>query len=245
MKTRYEQRVKVLSAMTDCKAQVGITNALCYLQDNMSEYFKSLGCDGPTMIKEAGCFWVMTKTKIKFNSNINWLDYVSLLTDICKKTAVRINIVNSILDDRGNIAVEGIQEICAVDSSTRKLRPVGTTTLPQDIEIDDYSNISLSFTKLEEELGEDKFIKSVAIDSRYIDFFGHTNNVEYAKILLSTFTSCEIKKLNVKEFEIHYISESREGEELSVYRDDLAYGYYFEIKSGERVVCKAVLSCDN
>ena len=187
----------------------------------------------------------MTKTKIRFNSTIKWMDNIVLETDLCKETGIRLNIFNNILDTSGKILVEGIQEICAVDSETRKVRTVESTVLPKGIEIDETTIPNLKFVKFDEELGEEYFRKNILIDSRNIDFFGHTNNVEYARFMLSTFTGEDVRNISPKEFEIHYIAESREGETLSIYRKDLDDSYYFEIKSGERVVSKAMLIIDN
>lgn len=245
MKTRYSQRVKVLSSMTDANANVGLTHTLSYLQDNMCEYFKSLGCDGITMIPIAKCFWVMTKTKIKFNSTIKWMDNIELETDLCKETNIRLNILNNILDTDGKILVEGIQEICAIDSETRKVRTVDSTILPKDIDIDDSTIPSLKFVRFDEELGGEYLRKNITIDSRNIDFFGHTNNVEYARFMLSTFGGEDVKNMSPLEFEIHYIAESKEGENLSIYRKDLDNSYYFEIKNGEKVISKAMLVVAN
>ena len=245
MKTRFEQRVKVLSSMTDVNANVGLTHTLSYLQDNMSEYFQSMGCDGLTMIPIAKCFWVMTKTKVKFNSTIKWLDEIILETDLCKETNIRLNIFNNILDDKGNYLVEGIQEICAVDSETRKVRTVDSTILPKDIDIDESKIPTLKFTRFDEELEKENYIKDIVIDSRNIDFFGHTNNVEYARFMLSTFTGNEVKNMIPREFEIHYIAESRESDVLSIYRKSTGNSHYFEIKNGDKVISKAMLITAN
>lgn len=227
--------------MTDANANVGLTHTLSYLQDNMCEYFKSLGCDGITMIPIAKCFWVMTKTKVKFNSTIRWMDNITLETDLCKETSIRLNILNNILDDNGNLLVEGMQEICAIDSETRRVRGVESTILPRGIEIDEGKIPALNFVKFDEELDDKFYVKNITVDSRNIDFFGHTNNVEYARFMLSTFTGDEVKNLVPDEFEIHYIAESREGDELSIYRKDIGGSYYFEIKNKNRVICKAML----
>ncbi len=242
MNSNFKQDVKVLSSMTDANAEVGLSFALSYLQDNMCEYFFSMGCDGISMIPRANCFWVMTKTKIKFNNKIKWLDRVTLETDLIKKSPARLVLANNIIGADGCPAIEGIQEICAMDSESRKIRLIKTTLLPEDIEVNEGLNSDMEFGKMEEELGEDYLQKNITIDSRNIDYFGHTNNVEYVKIMLSTFDAEILKKLSPKTFEIHYIHESRYGENLSVYRKEFGKEYLFEIKCGERVVCKSRLT---
>lgn len=241
MKNSFKQNVKVLSSMTDSNAKVGLTYALSYLQDNMSEYFKHLGCDGISMLASSKCFWVMSKTKVQFDSFPCWLDTVALETSVQKITPVRLNLGNNILDSEEKVAIRGLQEICAMDSETRKLRPIKSTLLPCDI-VATNDDPTLEFTKMDFELGEEDLSKEITIDSTRIDYFGHTNNVEYAKILMSTFDGKELKNLKPKSFEIHYISESKEGDTLGIYRKRVGDDYLFEVRNSDKLICKAVLS---
>lgn len=242
MNSNFKQNVKVLSSMTDANAEVGLSFALSYLQDNMCEYFYNMGCDGISMIPRANCFWVMTKTKIKFNNKIKWLDRVTLETDLIKKSPARLVLANNVLGADGSTLIEGIQEICAMDSESRKIRLIKTTLLPEDVEVNNGLNEGMEFGKMEEELSEENLVKVITVDSRNIDYFGHTNNVEYVKIMLSTFDAEALKNLSPKAFEIHYIHESKYGEKLNVYREKMDNEYLFEVKCGERVVCKSRLT---
>lgn len=241
MKKEFIQDVKVLSSMTDGSAQVGITHALLYLQDNMCEFFRALGCDGITMIPISGCFWVMTKTKIKFNKPINWLDQITLCTALNAKSLARLTLVNNILDASGNALIEGLQEMCAMDSSTRKIRLINTTLFPSTIEPSDVSS-ELKFIRLDDELDDKNLVMTTRVTSGNIDYFGHTNNVEYVRLILSTIDARTLKNLTPKTFEIHYISESKEGDELSIFKRKNNDGYFFEIKSKEKVCIKAILN---
>lgn len=240
MKNKFKQDIKVLSSMTDSNAKVGPIYALSYLQDNMSEYFKHLGCDGISMLASSKCFWVMSKTKVQFDSLPGWLDMITLETSVQKITPIRLNLSNNILNGDGEIAIRGLQEICAMDSDTRRLKTIKSTLLPSNITPTNESN-SLEFSRMDFELGVEKLAKEIVIDSTRIDYFGHTNNVEYAKIFMSTLSGNELKILNPKVFEIHYISESKEGENLQVYKEKIENKYLFEIKNNDKVVCKAVL----
>lgn len=240
MKNKFKQDIKVLSSMTDSNAKVGPIYALSYLQDNMSEYFRVLGCDGISMLASSKCFWVMSKTKVQFDSLPGWLDMITLETSVQKITPIRLNLSNNILNGDGEIAIRGLQEICAMDSDTRRLKTIKSTLLPSNITPTNESN-SLEFSRMDFELGVEKLAKEIVIDSTRIDYFGHTNNVEYAKIFMSTLSGNELKILNPKVFEIHYISESKEGENLQVYKEKIENKYLFEIKNNDKVVCKAVL----
>ncbi len=241
MENNFKQNIKVLSSMTDSNAEVGIVYALAYLQDNMSEYFKALGCDGITMTGISKCFWVMSKTRVEFERLPRWLDNITLETRVQKITPVRLNLGSSILDTEGFAMIRGLQEICAMDSVTRKIRPIKSTLLPSDLMGTNDECKTATFLKMDFDLSGTKCDKEIKIDSTRIDYFGHTNNVEYAKILMSTFDGSVLKNLKPKAFEIHYISESKEGETLQIYKQKDNNNYLFEIRNKEKVICKAVL----
>ena len=65
MDTLFKQKVKVLASQTNFDAKVGLIEALEYFQDNMSEYFKTLNCDGIYIVPKHHAFWAVTKTKIR------------------------------------------------------------------------------------------------------------------------------------------------------------------------------------
>lgn len=51
-----------------------------------------------------------------------------------------------------------------------------------------------------------------------IDYSRHTNNAVYVKYIANTL-SCEfLDKNKITDFEIHYINESKEGQNLRVYK---------------------------
>ena len=47
-----------------------------------------------------------------------------------------------------------------------------------------------------------------------IDLAGHMNNVNYVRAMLGCYDSAELKKMDIKEIELNYISQSYEGNTL-------------------------------
>lgn len=239
METKYTQCIKVLSSRVGVDLNLDLISALNILQDNMCEYFKNIGCDGVTMVPKVGCFFALTKTKIKIHSTPSWLDKITLTTDITKLTNVRLNIESDIIKD-GNICISCMQEMCAMDINSRKLRMIETTLLPKNIEVE-RSKFNDGFTRFDCEFDEKDFIEEYKIKPSNIDMYRHTNNVQYAKILLDTFELFELEKIDITEFEIHYLKESKVGDMLKIYRKQLHNQYVFEIKFNDEVITKAVL----
>lgn len=78
------------------------------------------------------------------------------------------------------------------------------------------SLINIEFTKFNN--GELPQVESVTVRSTNIDFSHHTNNVEYVRLLLNTYSVEEILNNPIKEIEVCYISQSFENDELQVYK---------------------------
>lgn len=238
MKTELRQTLKIPSTQVDQNCLAGLLPSLSILQDNMCEYFQLLGADGFTMVPVCNCFFVITKTKLKFIRQPKWLENVSLVTDMCKLSNIRLNLVNDILDSNNEPCVIALQEMCAIDVTDRKSRMVSTTLLPKNIELVE-NKYALEFSKLDSVFEEEDLIETIQIRLNNLDFYKHTNNLEYVKMMINTFTLSEFESLNIDEFEIHYLVESKFGDYLTIYRKQVRNGYEFLVKCGDRVITRA------
>lgn len=63
------------------------------------------------------------------------------------------------------------------------------------------------------------YLDNVVIKSSNIDYCMHTNNIEYIRFLTNIFSVNELIRNNIKSFEIDYINQSREGDNLNIYQD--------------------------
>lgn len=240
MKTELRQRLKIPSTQIDQNCEVGLLPALSIMQDNMCEYFRLLGADGFSMIPVCNCFFVITKTKLKFIRNPLWLESVKLVTDMCKLSNIRVNLINNILDLNANPCVVGMQEMCAIDVTDRRLRKIEATLLPKEIDLVE-NEYNIDFSKLDGVFKDSDLVDTIQIGLNNLDFYKHTNNLEYVKFMINTFTLKEFESLKIDEFEIHYLIESRYGDILKIYRKEIENGFEFLIKSEDKVITKAKL----
>jgi len=240
MKLIYEQDLKVLSSWTDTNIEMGLVQSLSVVQDNMCEFFRKLGCDGLTMVPVCNCFFVVTKTKIQFNNFLKWLDKFRLVSQISNKTRIKLNLCTDLIDESGNVFASCVQEMCAMDATERSLRMLNTTLVPEDLEVSKDSDIG--FVRLNFDMTEDDLVFVKKVDVTNLDFYKHTNNVEYVRMMFSTLDLDFVTNNKVKDFEIHYVTESRFGNELKLYRRISDSSVTFEIRKGENVVVKALLN---
>jgi len=242
MKSLCSQDMKISISQIDFNTRVGVIQALSIFQDNMCEYYKRFNCDGMYLIPRCHAFWVLLKTKIKFHKQVNWLDKCNIETDICKLTNIRMDLSSALYDEDGNLAISCLQELCGMDSDTRKLRTIDSVSLfPKDIEVVS-PFCDIKFEKMDFKLEDGDLCEKLKIGVGNIDFFGHTNNVEYAKLLYSTCSYEFLKSTTPIDFEIVYIKESSLGDELKIYKKDIGKTVFFEIRKGDVVITKAKLN---
>ena len=76
------------------------------------------------------------------------------------------------------------------------------------------------------------------VRSTNIDFCHHTNNIEYIRFLLNTYTVEQLENSIIKEIEIDYINQSFEGQILDIYKKTVGNKDIFEIKCQEKSIVK-------
>lgn len=239
MKNILEQKMKVSASLTDVNIEMGLVPSLSVVQDNMCEFFKNIGCDGLAMVPVCNCFFVVTKTKIKFNNFLTWLDEFNCKTEICGKSRVRLQLSTE-FTKKGTLIATSIQELCAMDADQRSLRTIETTLLPKDIEVT--SSSDMEFSRLTFDMSEANLVKTHSVDCTNLDFYKHTNNVEYVRIMLSTLNLNFLVSNVITDFEIHYVNECRFGDELKIYKNKTNECIDFEVRKNDVIIVKAKLN---
>lgn len=238
MANTFKQDIKVLSSRTDDKCRLSVIGTFNLLQDNMCEYFDSIQCDGLHLVPSHNCFFVVSKTKVHFDKYFNWLDSVKLITEDESASRVTVNLRTRFVDGGGNTRIDCVQEMCVMDAISRKLRLVDTTPFPMD---DDAKVRVKYFSKLPS-LDDGELVFSTVVKYTNIDFYHHTNNVEYIRIILDGMPSDMLEKLSMEDIEIHYLMETKLGDKLDVFRVVDDRDIYFEIRREDKVISRAKVS---
>lgn len=234
------QDIKVLSSQTHTSTELGVVSALSIIQDNMCEYFEHLKCDGVRLVPSHHCFFVVAKTRVHFHRFPRWLETFEVTTRDDGVSRVAVELATVFVDKiSGELMAECIQEMCVMDSDSRGLRLVDSTPFPMG------GNITSArrkfFDRFAYECTRDDLMCTRTIDCTNIDFYMHTNNVEYIRIMLSTLSTEYLTSHKCTDIEIHYISESRCGDSIDIYQKCDGDTIYFELRKGESIVARAEL----
>ena len=72
----------------------------------------------------------------------------------------------------------------------------------------------------------------------------HMNNTDYVRLILDTRPSSFWNTHRIRDFDVHYVSEAVEGEELQVYCQETSEQLAVQIKRGETSLVKAFLQLE-
>lgn len=242
MRYDYKKKFILHYSEIDSSAHLSLVSCLNYIQNMSTEYFQTMKTDNFTLSTENNAVWVITKTKVKFIKRPVWKDEITIRIYSVKISAVRYDLEISFEDKNGECLVLAKQEYCAMDIETRRARKISTISFPNDLEAEN-AKYNDDYRKLRDTFNEEDYILSQKITSQDIDFSKHTNNVVYVRYIMNVFTCEFLEKNEINDFEIHYISESREGEKIDIFQKNISdKEIEFLTKSEEKDVTRAYIT---
>lgn len=189
--------------------------------------------DRESLIESSNAFFVITKMKFSVSKMPKINEQVTAITWPIKVTSPIKFYRDYEIYLGGEVLVSGVAEWCTLDGTTRTLRKINSVKYPYELQhIERRSQVG-EFTKLTQ-VGE--YVTDYVVADSDIDVNGHTNNVSYVKIALSTYLEEEFEKANFKGLEVHFNKETMLGETINIYKakTDLGDCVYGEI-NGKRI----------
>ncbi len=234
----YEKERKVSSAFIDSSVKLGIAQAVLLVQDNLTECFDMLKCDGVRYL-DFNVFWVFTKARIKFLQRPAWKDIITAKTFPTCNALFRTDVNTGFYKD-GKAVLLAKQEACVLDKEHH--RPVKLTDLPFPKEGFPQPLYEERFEKfkLPDESYQESY--STIIRSQNIDMSGHMNNNEYIKLALNVFPNDFLLAHEPDILEVHFTGESKEGQNLRILKAEEDSASYVKIQEGERTVFEMKIS---
>lgn len=232
----FERERLISSAFIDSSLRLGIAEAALLMQDNLTECFSHLQCDGILYREKYNAFWVFTKMKLTFTERPRWLQSVKIATFPVSNEGMRTNINTAMYREDGMLFLAANLEACALDLTTHRpiklaSLPYPTADFPEPVFTEPFERFGAEFSEQEHSFDE-------TIRSQQIDMSRHMNNIEYIKCALNVFSYDFLQSHDVQSIEVHYAGESREGQILRVYRHDEANGSLIIIRESGRTVFK-------
>ncbi|MDE7453290.1 MAG: acyl-ACP thioesterase, partial [Clostridia bacterium] len=185
------------------------------VENAVTEMMVQLKIDGLTVKKLYNAMWVFAKNRIKFLQPLAWGETFTAECFITSFSLVKLNVETAIKNAQNEIVAYSKVELCALDLETGKIRKTSTVGLDETF-VKYPSLVEVVFTKFDDTPLTQT--ESVTVRSTNIDFSHHTNNVEYLRFILNTYSVRELSESPVKEIEVCYVSQSYENDELLIYK---------------------------
>ena len=228
----FKQKRKVTSAFIDSQVKMGIAQTVLMIQDNLTELFRRLGCDGVTYRDKFHVFWVFTKTKVNFIKRPSWTDEIFALTFPAGVKGFRTNVNTALTDLNENNLILANMEACVLDLENH--RPVRLDSLDYPESGFPEACFESPFEKFFDDFTDEDFVYECIARSQNIDMSNHVNNNEYIKFALNVFSNDFLLTHEPKSLEVHYNGESREGQTLKIFSRKKDGATYIRIKESDR-----------
>lgn len=232
---------KVSSCMTDPLANLSVIGCFQIAEETVTELMGKLKIDGITVKKAYNAVWVFAKSKLKVIRNIAWNEQYTVVGFISKVTRVSIDIDVEIKSKTDELCAYLRVELCALDLQSGKIRRVSTVGVDDSIQAET-PETDLSFSKFDaENLPE---VAQAKIKYTNIDFEGHTNNKEYIRFALNTFSVQELTMCPIEELDIVYVNQTYENDYLTILKSSDREGATVAIRKYDKLIakCKIVRS---
>ena len=230
----FEKQQIVNSSVTDTLGDLSIIGSFQIVQDAITELMGCLKTDGFTAKEKYNAIWVYTKMRIKFFRKIKWNENISIKCFISFISLVKMNLDVEVKDRAGQTVFYSRTEICALDLDTARIRKVATVGITPDMQ--ESTPIEINFAKFAD--CDMPLVERVRVRSTNIDLFHHTNNLEYIRLLLNTYTVRELENKEIKEIEIAYINQSFENDLLDIKKSSFVDKDLLIIEKDEKIIVK-------
>ncbi len=238
---QWIKRQKVAASLTDFNADLSYLGAFQIMEDAVTEFMGDLKIDGLTAKREHNAVWVFSKTKMKFFKNIAWNEEYTVTCFFSQIANATINVDVAVKNGADELCVYTRTEICALDLSTGRIRKVSTVGINDTFQAEDPLT-DISFERIDEEnLPAEGQVK---IGYTNIDYAVHTNNTEYVRFMLNTYSVEEIKNNPIREMEIVYANQSFEGDVLTIRKGRFGNKDIFEIRKEDKNIVKCEILRD-
>ena len=126
-------------------------------------------------------------------------------------------------------------EECALDISTQRIRKLNTVGVNETM-LAETPLIDIQFCKFDYE--NLPIVEQVKVRSTNIDMSHHTNNLEYLRFVLNTFSVKELETKLIKEMEVIYANQSFENDMLDVHKLELQNKVVIVLQKQDKPIVK-------
>lgn len=239
MKNWHKEKFQIDETHVDFSLSVPIYEQIKMFEVATFKHSTIMGLDYESMINKANAFWVVTKMKAICCSPISVGDNISVTTWTHELGTIRA-LRDCVIRNKNMVKTKFVSEWCCLDSETRKLKRMSLIPYPE-MEMEKNKYVKTSFSNVRVEVSQSDYVYTKLIRSTDIDMNNHTNNLKYSQMAFDVFSVEELKSFVIKEYEIYFVNESHEGDQIHIFKKRIKNVFYIEGKTNEKTVFRVVI----
>lgn len=233
------KKQKVGASMMDSNSVLSVVGAFEVVQDAVTEFMGELSIDGITVKRKYNAFWVFVRTRIKFLKRLVWGNEFTVKAFISSKSLAKMHIDVEARDGSGDVALYARVELCVLDIATQRILKIASVGVDETMQLGQ-ATTEIAFGKFDSP--NLTHFEQVKVRSTNIDFSHHTNNVEYVRFIMNTYSVRALEAKAVKEIEVVYVGQSYENDILDVYKTESKDKDYVVLQKDGKPVVKCEIS---
>lgn len=240
MKNLYNEKIYVDSTQIDFEGKLPIIQIMKFLEIATFNHADKIGLDHTTMLKDSNAFWIVTKMKLIIKDYPIEHDKLNVSTWTHRPGMIRFD-RDYLVKVKNKLSVKATAEWCCLDATTRKLRKSDSIVFP-NLEHVDKRSLTEAYSNLKCDIDSKDFVYTRTVRSTDIDINMHTNNLKYSYFAFDAFSTEELKAMFIKDYEIYFVNESKEGDNIDIYKKKVKKNlYYIEGKATEKTIFRIVI----
>lgn len=228
---KYKTKITLYNSYFDLNDRLTAKSILSIFQDVATIHAEDIGVGYLTML-DKNLYWVLSRIKFDIIKMPEINQTVIVETWPHVKGRVDFDRDIKISSESGEVLVIGTSKWCVIDTVKRALQRTDNVNFVGEYCLD--KNYDTKFEKiiLPDILLDKKFVYKVGFSD--LDHNKHMNNTNYANLVLNT-----IDNKTYTHFEINFVSECVEGDEITVSAHKASLGEYVVGTNGDKVVFNA------
>ena len=214
----YTKKQKVSASIAGSEACLSVFGIFQVVEDSITEMMGELKIDGLTAKEKFNAFWVFAKNRVKIFKKLKWNEEFVASCFISFKSLAKMNIDVFAKNKNDELVFYARVEACALDIAMQRIRKLNTVGV-DDAMLAETPLMDVEFCKFDYE--NLPVTEQVRVRSTNIDMSHHTNNLEYLRFILNTFSVKELETRPIKEIEVIYANQSFENDTLNVHKTSL------------------------
>lgn len=235
------EKQKVRISMIGADDYMSVSGTFHIIQDAVTDLLCLHDLSAPTLRNKYNAIWLFVKTKVKFIKRLCCQDPFTVRAFFSHISLAQMHVDVQIEDANGAPVLYSRTVVCALDVEKQRIRKLSTVGMDTTMTaVAGGTNANIEFTDFDE-TGLPS-VDSVRVKSTNIDMSHHTNNAEYVRIIMNTYSVAETQSMQIKEMELQYVGQSFENDILDIRKAVVGNEHRIVLKKGGStvIICKIV-----